>query len=230
MPRWATFDCYGTLVDWNAGIAAQLARLLGADDREALLARYHEIEPRIQREHPGWSYRDVMAAVLAELATETGTELPAEERDALGRSLPAWPVFPDVPAALAEAHDRGWRLVALSNSDRDLIEASLRAIGVPFVGAIVASEIGSYKPAHGHWKAFYESMGADPASHVHVAQGHFHDIVPANELGIPSVWINRLRERRDPPPTRELPDLTGLADVLDELIPRAPAGATGPER
>ena len=230
MPRWATFDCYGTLVDWNAGIGAQLARLLGADDQEALLARYHEIEPRIQREHPGWTYRDVMAAVLAELATETGAELPAEERDALGRSLPEWPVFPDVPAALAEAHDRGWRLVALSNSDRDLIEASIHAIGVPFEGAIVASEIGSYKPAHGHWEAFYETTGADRERHVHVAQGHFHDIVPANELGIPSVWINRLGQRLEPPPTRELPDLTGLADVLDELIPAAPAGATGPGR
>ena len=230
MQRWATFDCYGTLVDWNAGIGAQLARLLGAENRDALLARYHEIEPRIQREHPGWRYRDVMAAVLAELANETGAELPAEERDALGRSLPEWPVFPDVQPALAEAHDRGWRLVALSNSDRDLIEASIRAIGVPFEGAIVASEIGSYKPAHGHWKAFYETMGADREQHVHVAESHFHDIVPANELGIPSVWINRLRERREPPPTRELPDLTGLADVLDELIPAAPAGATGPGR
>ena len=114
---------------------------------------------------------------------------------------------------------QGWKLVALSNSDRDLIAASLRAIGVPFDGAIVASEIGSYKPAHGHWRAFYESTGADRDRHVHVAQSHFHDIVPAKELGIRSVWISRLGERREPPPTRELPTLTGLADVLDELVP-----------
>jgi 2-haloacid dehalogenase len=217
-PRWATFDCYGTLVDWNAGIGAELARLLGADQRHALLERYHEVEPRIQHERPDWSYRDVMAAVLAELASDTGVELPEEERDALGRSLPGWPVFPEVPEALAEAQRRGWQLVALSNSDRDFIEASMRAIGVPFEGAIVASEIGSYKPAHGHWKDFYESMGADPARHVHVAQSHFHDIVPANELGIPSVWINRLGEHAEPAPTRELRDLNGLADVLDELV------------
>ena len=130
-------------------------------------------------------------------------------------------MFADVPDALAEAHERGWTLVALSNSDRDLIDASMRAIGVPFDGAIVASEIGSYKPAHGHWRAFYESTGADRDRHVHVAQSHFHDIVPANELGIPSVWINRLGEQREPAPTRELPDLTGLADVLDELVPPA---------
>jgi 2-haloacid dehalogenase len=219
-PRWATFDCYGTLVDWNAGIRAELARLLGSSSADGLLARYHEIEPRVQSEHPTWSYRDVMAEVLAELASEAGVALPADERDALGRSLPGWPVFGEVPGALAEAHDRGWRLVALSNTDRDLLEASMQTIGVPFDGAIVASEIGSYKPASGHWRAFEESTGADPARHVHVAQSHFHDIVPADALGIRTVWINRQREHGEPPPTRELPDLRGLADVLDELVPR----------
>jgi len=220
-PRWATFDCYGTLVDWNAGILAELERLLGASSGgEQLLSRYHAIEPRVQSEHPTWSYREVMAAVLAELASEAGVALPPNERGALGRSLPAWPVFPEVPDALAEAHDRGWKLVALSNTDRDLIEASMNAIGVPFDGLIVASEVGSYKPAPGHWQAFRESTGADRERQVHVAQSHFHDIVPANALGIRTVWINRLGERGEPAPTRELPDLRGLADVLDELIPR----------
>jgi 2-haloacid dehalogenase len=218
-PRWATFDCYGTLVDWNAGIRRELERLLGPPKGDELLSRYHAVEPRVQSEHPTWSYREVMAAVLAELASEAGVEVPAGERDALGRSLPGWPVFAEVPGALAEARDRGWRLVALSNTDRDLLEASMQKIGVPFDGAIVASEIGSYKPAPGHWRAFQESTGADPARHVHVAQSHFHDIVPADALGIRTVWINRLGERRQPAPTRELPDLSGLADVIDELVP-----------
>jgi 2-haloacid dehalogenase len=217
--RWATFDCYGTLVDWNAGLGAELGRLFGSSVREQMLARYHVTEPRVQSEHPAWSYRDVMAAVLAELASEAGMALPPDEHDALGRSLPGWPVSAEVPGALAEARERGWALVALSNSDRDLIEASLQGIGVPFERAIVASEIGSYKPAHGHWRAFYESTGADRSRHVHVAQSHFHDIVPAHELGIRSIWINRLGERAEPAPTRELPDLAGLADVLDELVP-----------
>ena len=217
--RWATFDCYGTLVDWNAGIGAELGRLFKDAQPDELLGRYHAIEPRIQIERPGASYREVMALVLAKLAAETGTELPDEERDALGRSLPNWPVFADTREALAEAHERGWTLVALSNSDRDLIEASMGEIGVPFHSAIVASEIGSYKPAHGHWRAFYESTGADRDRHVHVAESHFHDILPASELGIPSVWINRRGERREPPPTRELSTLSGLADVLDELVP-----------
>jgi 2-haloacid dehalogenase len=216
--RWATFDCYGTLVDWNAGIRAELGRLFGEENAERLLQRYHEIEPRIQGERPEARYRGVMELVLSELASEARAELDSDDREALRRSLPSWPVFPEVPDALAEARERGWKLVALSNSDRDLIDASLDAIGVPFDGAIVASEVGSYKPAHGHWRAFYESTGAEPDRHVHVAQSHFHDIVPANELGIPSIWINRLAERREPAPSRELPDLHGLADALDELV------------
>jgi 2-haloacid dehalogenase len=219
--RWATFDCYGTLVDWNAGIGAELARLLGDEDLDGRLELYHDTERRIQREQPTALYREVMALALAELASRAGVELPAEERDALGRSLPDWPVFPEVGDALTEARERGWTLVVLSNTDRDLIDASLREIGVPFDGAIVASEVGSYKPAHGHWHAFYESTGADRDRHVHVAQSHFHDIAPADQLGIPSVWINRRGEQREPPPTRELSDLTGLADTLDELVPPA---------
>jgi 2-haloacid dehalogenase len=220
-PRWATFDCYGTLVDWNAGIEAELARLFGSSVGAQLLARYHAIEPRVQAEHPARSYRAVMATVLAELGSEAGVALTPAEADALGRSLPGWPVFPEVTDALTEARDRGWSLVALSNSDRDLIEASLQAIAVPFEGAIVASEIGSYKPAHGHWRAFYETFGADRDRHVHVAQSHFHDIAPACELGIRSIWINRLAERAEPAPTREMPDLAILADTLDALVPPA---------
>ena len=160
--RWATFDCYGTLVDWNAGIGAELGRLFGPPESGRLLARYHVIEPRVQSEHPTWSYRDVMAAVLAELAAESGAVLPPAERDALGRAS-RLAVFAEVPGALAEARERGWQLAALSNTDRDLIEASLQAIGVPFEQAIVASEIGSYKPAPGHWRAFYATTGADPS-------------------------------------------------------------------
>ncbi len=217
--RWATFDCYGTLVDWRAGIRAELARLFGEADADTLLERYHEVEPGIQRQRPDESYREVMALVLSELASEGSVDLPGQERDALGRSLPGWPVFPDTRDALAEAHGRGWKLVALSNTDRDLIDASIEAIGVPFEGAVVAGEIGSYKPAHGHWETFFGTFDVDRSRHVHVGQSHFHDIVPAVELEIPSVWINRLGEHHEPAPTRQLPGLSGLADVLDELIP-----------
>ena len=97
----------------------------------------------------------------------------------------------------------------------------MRTIGVPFEFAIVASEISSYKPAPGHWQRFRELTEAGPASHVHVAASEYHDIRPTHELGIASVWINRLGERAEVSPTRELPDLSGLPDVLDELAPPA---------
>jgi 2-haloacid dehalogenase len=217
MDGWATFDCYGTLVDWNAGIGAQLERLLGGD-RAGLLARYHELEPQVQARDAALPYRQVMARVLEEMAEERGVELDESERDALALSLPGWPVFPEAPAALREMRERGWKLAILSNSDRDLIEASIERIGVPFELAVVASEIGSYKPAHRHFEEFFARTGADRAGHVHVAQSHFHDVVPANELGLRSIWINRLGETGEPPPTRELRDLNGLADTADELV------------
>jgi 2-haloacid dehalogenase len=212
--RWATFDCYGTLVDWNAGIRAQLTRIFGEEHADKLLERYHEVEPEIQAAAPSLPYREVMAESMRQLGA------PPDEEGALGDSLPDWPVFEEVPAALQEARDRGWRLALLSNTDRDLIEASRRRLDVPFDLAIVAGEIGSYKPAPGHWERFYAQTDADPARHVHVAQSHFHDVVPASRLGIRTIWINRLGERHEPPPTRELPDLEALPETLDELVPR----------
>jgi 2-haloacid dehalogenase len=128
-------------------------------------------------------------------------------------------LFPETQAALFEARDNGWRLGILSNTDRDLLDASIERIGVPIDHTVVAGEIGSYKPGHRHWERFFEETGADRERHVHVAQSHFHDIVPANELGLRSIWINRLEEHGEPPPTRELPDLTRLTDTLDELVP-----------
>ncbi|HVH50867.1 MAG TPA: HAD-IA family hydrolase [Gaiellaceae bacterium] len=211
MERWATFDCYGTLIDWNGGIGRELERLFGAERSSDLLHRYHEIEPQVQREQPTRSYREVMAVTLSRLA-----EVPADEDDALGRSLPEWRPFPEVRESLEDVRARGWKLAILSNTDRDFIDASMERIGVPFELAIVASEIGSYKPAHGHWEAFAAKVRAD--RHVHVAASLFHDIVPAQELGLPNIWINRLGEEPDPQPDVELHTLAGLGDSLDELV------------
>ena len=219
MERWATFDCYGTLVDWNAGIRGELEKLFGVELADALLVRYHELEPRIQAANPGASYREVLTIALEALSAETGLTVPEGETSALARSLPEWPVFEDVRSGLTEAHERGWKLGILSNTDRDLIEASMVTLAVPFDIAIVAGEIGSYKPAHRHWEVFYETTGADRRGHVHVAQSLFHDIEPANELGIPSIWINRLGEPDDPRPTVTLTGVGDLAHALDALVP-----------
>jgi 2-haloacid dehalogenase len=206
--RWATFDCYGTLIDWNGGIRGQLVRVFGEDEADEQLARYHGLEPELQADGSR-SYREVLTQAMRRLGAT------AEEEDALARSLPDWLPFPEVPQALQEARARGWKLAILSNTDRDFIEASEKQIGVPFELAVVASEIGSYKPALGHWQAFEREVGRPPD--VHVAASLFHDIAPANELGLRSIWINRLGEQAGPKPTRELPDLTQLADVLEEV-------------
>jgi 2-haloacid dehalogenase len=215
--RWATFDCYGTIVDWNAGIRTELEALFGVEHADRLLTRYHELEPEIQAANPGHSYREVLTIALERLADEEGLTLPEGETSALARSLPSWPVFEDAHGALEEAKERGWRLAILSNTDRDLIEASMEAIGVDFDDAIVAGDIGSYKPARRHWQVFRERHGGD-VEHVHVAQSMYHDIVPTSELGIPNVWINRLGEPEDSRPDRILESLAGLADALDELV------------
>jgi 2-haloacid dehalogenase len=201
--RWATFDCYGTLIDWNRGIR----ETIGAE----LLELYHEVEPQVEAEDPTLSYRAVL--------TETARRLGVDEPEQLAESLPQWPVFPEVTGALERARRGGWKLAILSNADRDYIDASIATIGVKFDAVIVASEIGSYKPAHGHWRAFEQETGRLPD--VHVAASHFHDVVPATELGLKTIWINRLGEELEPEPTRELPNLAALAEALDELAPAA---------
>ena len=219
MERWATFDCYGTLIDWNGGIGRELERVWGAADAARLLHGYHELEPEVQREQPAATYRHVLNTTLARLAEREGLPLPPEESDALARSLPEWQPFPEVQSSLEEARGRGWQLCILSNTDRDFIEASMARIGVPFELAIVASELGSYKPGRAHWDAFFERTGAELAGHVHVGASLFHDVAPATALGLRTVWVNRLGERPEPQPDVELHTLAGLADALDSLVP-----------
>jgi 2-haloacid dehalogenase len=211
--RWATFDCYGTLIDWNGGIGRELERLFGAARSGELLNTYHELEPQIQREDQARGYREVMAVALARLGA------PAGEQDALGRSLPRWEPFPETRAALEEARTRGWRLAVLSNTDRDLLDASLERIGVDFDLTVIASEIGSYKPAPAHWEEFFARSSADRKRHVHVGASLFHDIAPASLLGLRTIWVNRLGEEAEPQPDVELHSLTGLVESLDSLVP-----------
>src|SRR3954452_9667436 len=211
--RWATFDCYGTLIDWNGGIRRELARIFGEECADALLVRYHVLEAKLEADGK-LTYREVLTQAMRGLAA------PPDEEDALARSLPSWEPFPEVRAALQDARARGWKLAILSNTDRDFVDASQQQLEVPFELSIVASEIGSYKPGHRHWERFFEQTQAPREEHGHVAASLFHDIAPANELGLRSVWINRLREQPEPPPTRALSDLSRLADTLDELVTR----------
>ena len=221
MSRWATFDCYGTLVDWNGGIGGVLEDLFGAERAPELLARYHRLEPEVQAETYR-SYAEVLTITLERLATQNDLTIPEGESGVLARSLPDWPVFREVPNGLAELRRHGWQLAILSTTDRALIVESEKSIGIPFDLVITAEDVGSYKPEHGHWDRFFASTTANREHHVHVGASLFHDVAPARELGLKVVWINRLGEAADPEPDRELPDLSGLPDALDELVP-APA-------
>ena len=217
--RWATFDCYGTIVDWNAGIRSELEKLFGVEHADRLLARYHELEPEIQAANPGHSYREVLTIALERLAEEEGLTLPEGEASALAQSLPSWPVFEDAHGALDRGE--GARLAArdpLQHRPRPASRRRWRRSGSTFDDAIVAGDIGSYKPAHGHWEVFREQHGGD-VEHVHVAQSLFHDIAPAkrardSRASGSTAWASR----RTRAPTGRSPSLAGLADTLDELV------------
>ena len=216
--RWATFDCYGTLIDWFDGVRSQLERRWPDADADALLAAYMRAEARLQ-EGVGTRYREVMAEALEAVGQEHGATVPPNERYALAASLPSWDVFPEVPGALREVRALGWKLAILSNTDPDLLDASIHAIDVPIDERIVASDIGSYKPAFEHWETFFRRTGADRTRHVHVAASLFHDIEPCAKLGLPAVWINRRDETSMVPRSAELPDLTDLPGTLQRLVP-----------
>jgi 2-haloacid dehalogenase len=214
--RWATFDCYGTLIDWERGLREAFEALWPRLDRDRLAGHFHAVEPRIQLagELP---YREVLARALEAVAAIEGQALETAQRGVLADSLPRWPPFPEVPEALERLRADGWRLAALSNTDPDLLAASIRSLGVEFDLAVTAAEAGSYKPAPGHWERFFAETRAERADHVHVAASLFHDIEPAARMGLRAVWVNRLGEESELPREAEIPNLARLPQILDQL-------------
>jgi 2-haloacid dehalogenase len=216
MDRWASFDCYGTLIDWNGGIAAVLTRLWPSADEDALLTTYHAVEPVVQLDG-GLRYREVLERSLRALAATRGLALADADATALAESLPDWPPFPEVADALTALRADGWKLAILSNTDADYLDASIARLGVAIDERVVASEIGSYKPGHRHWEELERRIGPAPAIHVHVAASLFHDIEPCAARGTTSVWINRLGESSPVPRAAELSDLRLLPRTLASL-------------
>ena len=214
-----TFDCYGTLIDWEKGIsdafAAKAAALgLPAPRREDILAAYHAAEPEIEAStyRP---YRDVLAATAARVAQRLHWSLAEKEAGFLAESLPSWQPFADTNPALVRLSKAGIRLGILSNVDEVLLAGTRKHLDVSFELVVTAERVRSYKPGHAHFTTARAELPPG-ARWLHAAQSYFHDVVPAKALGISVAWINRKSEKAGSagPPDRELSNLTGLADWL----------------
>jgi 2-haloalkanoic acid dehalogenase type II len=211
-----TFDCYGTLIDWDAGIAGAFARAVAETgarlDPRRVLEVYEEIEAVVEAE-PYQSYRLVLTESARRLARHLGWALPEARAGFLADSLPLWLPFPDTNAALERLFRAGYRLGILSNVDDDLLAGTRKHFTVPFDLVVTAQQVGSYKPAPAHFVTARERIGT--ARWLHAAQSPFHDVEPARRHGIPVAWINRKRlVRGEPRPDREVGSLAELADWL----------------
>jgi 2-haloacid dehalogenase len=221
-----TFDCYGTLVDWESGICSALRPVLAGHgiepSDEEVLELYARLESPLQQ--GAWRpYREVLGDVVDGFGTELGFVPSAAERAALAASLGEWPLFPDTVAALRRLARR-YRLGILSNIDDDLFAATAPGLGVRLDLLVTAEQVGAYKPAPAHFEEGLRRSGLAADEVLHVAQSLFHDIVPARALGWRTAWVNRRAGRpgsgatpaADGLPDIEVPDLAAFAALLEE--------------
>jgi 2-haloacid dehalogenase/putative hydrolase of the HAD superfamily len=212
-----TFDCYGTLVDWETGIAEAFLHTGREEgmrlDREAVLRAYANIEPEVQTERYR-PYREVLTLAAAKTARRVGWPLSQERASFLAESLPRWPPFPDTNAALELLAAAGITLGILSNVDEDLLAGTLRHFTVEFGFCVTAEQVRAYKPAVDHFERARVLVGE--RRWLHVAQSYFHDVEPACTMGIPVVWVNRKREQPSgiARPATQVADLARLVDWL----------------
>lgn len=188
--RWVTFDCFGTLVDWQSGFAAALAPYAGAQTGEIVRA-YHENERAVESEPRHRSYKQVMSTALGRAAAARGVPADALDTQALERAWGTLPIFADTEPMLAELRRNGWRLAVLTNCDDDLFEITHRRFRRPFDLFVTAERIRAYKPARWHFLAFERLTRVTRRQWVHVACSWYHDIAPARALGVNTVWLDR---------------------------------------
>ncbi len=219
-----SFDCYGTLIDWDAGLAAQLHRIAPDLAEHDLLQRYAAIEAEIEHSHPTMLYRDIVATTATRLGKDLGIDVSPALAAEIGGSIGTWPPFPDSVQALADLK-QCCALVVLSNVDRQSFAGSAALLGDPFDAVLTAEEIGSYKPDRGNFEALMAHVDriGGTGKHLHVAQSLFHDHVPAKALGLPTAWINRRSSKPgegasgptlDVAPDWEFPDMRSFAAAL----------------
>jgi 2-haloalkanoic acid dehalogenase type II len=208
-----TFDCYGTLIDWERGIREALVRVGPRPDPEVALATFHEIEPVVQAESYR-SYRDVLTETTRRVGARLGWPVDDGKASLVAESLPGWPPFSDTNPALERLAAAGYRLGILSNVDDDLLAGTRRHFRAPFDIVITAQQVRAYKPAVLHFEAARGRV--EGRRWLHAAQSYFHDVVPARAQNVPVAWINRKGERPGGAarPDREFRTLAELADWL----------------
>jgi 2-haloacid dehalogenase/putative hydrolase of the HAD superfamily len=212
-----TFDCYGTLVDWEGGISAAVMAAAAAAGvtlgRDEVLELHAEVEPLIQAGEYR-PYREVLEQVALAMAERLNWPLDPNSTGFLPDSLPGWPPFRDTNRALEALRAAGYRLGILSNIDADLLAGTLEHFSVEFDLLVTAEQVRSYKPATPHFLEARERIG--DARWLHAAQSYFHDVEPAVKLDLPVVWVNRKHESPsgDARPTADVPDLYGLVTWL----------------
>ena len=190
--RWLTFDCYGTIADWNACMLSALEPVVGTA-AGTLLAAYHRAEAILEA-GPQWRpYREVLTDGLTLASRRTGIGVRPGLSGALVEAWPGMAIFPDVDEALTALVASGWHLAILTNCDNDLFESTAEKLPAPFEIVVTAEQVKSYKPDLGHFRKFAEMTGATPANWIHVANSWVHDISPASRMGLRSVWVDRDR-------------------------------------
>ncbi len=221
--EWVSFDCYGTLVDWETGISDAVAGVLashGVDkSRGEILALFADVEPRVQTSGGDVfrEYQGVLRGVMEMIGAETGVGLSESELGRLSDTLPDWPVFPDVLDALRVLKAR-YKLAIISNVDDDLFARTAKGLGVDFDAVVTSQQARSYKPDPRNFNLALERMGVGKERWLHVGESLYHDIGPANQLGIASVWVNRAdrgggTRHTDAVPDLVVPDLAALAEM-----------------
>ena len=195
--RWITFDCFGTLVDWNSGFDAILRPIAG-ERTSALVEAYHRFERVLESESPHRLYRDVLTTGLMSAADETGVPLSEPQARALPDQWGTLPVFSDVEPMLAGLRAEGYRLGVLTNCDDDLFALTARSFILPFDLVVTAERVRDYKPSISHFRFFARSTGARKENWIHVARSWHHDISPARELDLPRIWVDRDDTGEDP--------------------------------
>ena len=188
--RWLTFDCYGTIADWNACMLGALQPIAGAH-AASLLAAYHRAESILEARQEWRPYREILTDGLSMAARRSGIAVTPEQAGAFVAGWREMQVFPDVAEALGTLASLGWRLAILTNCDDDLFAATSASLPVPFEVVVTAEQVRSYKPDLGHFRTFAEMTGATPANWIHVANSWVHDILPAARMGLRSVWVDR---------------------------------------